>query len=83
MKLMLAEYIEKSLSKAHFEYDTSVKQWVAWINGFPGVYAQGKSRREVREELVSVLEDYILLAIRDGRNLSDFGMPKNIDAKAT
>ena len=79
---MLAEYIKKALSKAHFEYDTSVQQWVAWINGFPGVYAQGKSRREVREELASVLEDYILFAIRDGSNLSDFGMPKSIHAKA-
>ena len=79
---MLAEYIERVLSKAHFEYDTSVKQWVAWIDGLPGVYAQGKGRREVRQELISVLEEYILLAVRDGRRISDFGFFQKAHAKA-
>lgn len=83
MKLILAQYIENALSKAHFEYDTSVRQWVAWVDGLPGVYAQGKGRRETREELVSVLEEYILLAIRDGRRISGFGFFQKAHAKAT
>ena len=82
MKFILIEYIEKALSQAHIEYDISVRQWVAWIDGLPGVYAQGKGRREVREELASVLEEHILLALRDGKRISGFGLSQNIHAKA-
>ena len=57
------------LKKAHYEYDPSVKAWVAWIQGFPGVYAQAKNVEGVRSELISTLEEYILLDIKEGKRV--------------
>lgn len=72
MKLSLQAFIEKVISRAHYEYDDSVRRWVAWVEGFPGVYAQGKSVEGVRQDLVSTLEEHILLSIKEGRQVPGF-----------
>lgn len=82
MKLLFSEFIEKAISRARYEYDASVKQWAAWIEGFPGVYAQGKRVEDVRQELASALEEYLLLRIREGKRVRGFGIPKRLYAKA-
>ena len=55
IELKLFQYIMRLLKKAHYEYDPSVKAWVAWIEGFPGIYAQAKNVERVRSELISTL----------------------------
>ena len=70
MKLIFSEFIEKALLRARYEYDDSVKQWAAWIDGFPGVYAQGRRIEDVRQELAATLEEYLLLSIREGKRVS-------------
>ena len=60
MELKFYHYINQIMKKAHYEYDESVKAWSGWIKDFPGVYAQGKSIEQVRTELISTLEEYIL-----------------------
>ena len=82
MRLILSEYIEKLLAGAKYEYDDSVRQWAAWIEGFPGVYAQGKRVEDVRQELVSALEEHILLSIREGKRIPGFMLSRKSHAKA-
>lgn len=82
MKLIFSNYIEKILSRAEYEYDPSVRQWAGWIGGFRGVYAQGKRIEEVRQELASVLEEYLLLSVREGKRIPGFSVPRRIHAKA-
>jgi len=81
MKLHFSEFIEKAIARARYEYDATVKQWAAWVDGFPGVYAQGKRIEDVRQELASTLEDYLLLKIREGKRVPGFDMPKRSHVK--
>lgn len=83
MKLVFLEYIEKVLARAKYEYDPSVRQWVAWIDGFPGIYAQGMGVEEVRQELTSTLEEHILLGLKEGKRLPGFAFSRKIHAKTT
>lgn len=76
MRLSLQSFIEKVIVRAHYEYDDSVKRWTAWIEGFPGVYAQGKRVEEVRQELASVLEEYIFLGVREGKRIPGFAFSR-------
>jgi len=82
MKLLFSEFIEKAIARAHYEYDDSVKQWAAWVDGFSGVYAQGKRIEAVRQELALTLEEYLLLRIREGKRVPGFGIPKRSHVKA-
>lgn len=77
MELFLAKYIEKALEKATYEYDESVKQWAAWIEEVPGVYAQASTVEAARKELASVLEDYVLLSLSEGKRVPGFVFPKS------
>jgi len=74
MKTSVQKYIEKMLERANYEYDDSVKMWIGSITGVRGVYAQGKSVEEVRQELSEILEENLLLAIQDKKKISGFSM---------
>jgi len=76
MKLRLQQFVENKLSKAHYEFDESVNQWVGSIKGVPGVYAQAGNIEKVREELSEILEEWVLLGLRDNQKLKGF----NLDA---
>ena len=39
--------------------------WFAEIPGFRGVWANGKTIEECRKELITVLEEWIILKLRD------------------
>ncbi len=82
MELKLFQYIMRLLKKAHYEYDPSVKAWVAWIQGFPGIYAQAKNVEDVRSELISTLEEYLLLNIKEGKRIPGFSETTRHYAKA-
>ena len=73
---MFSKYIEKMLARATYEYDESVKQWAAWIDEVPGVYAQEPTVEGARKELASVLEDYILVSLSEGRRVPGFTFSK-------
>jgi predicted RNase H-like HicB family nuclease len=38
-----------------------VGEWCGWINGLPGVYAQGESVEIVRQELAEMVEEHDVL----------------------
>lgn len=72
MKTSVQEYIEKMLWQALYEYDESVEMWVGSIRSVRGIYTQGASVEEVRQELSEMLEENLLLAIRDKKKVSGF-----------
>lgn len=60
---MLTEYISAALHKAHYELLPQDKLYYGEIPGFEGVYATAENLEDCREELRSVLEDWLLLSI--------------------
>ena len=45
--------------------------WYAEIPEFQGVWANGDSVEQCRNELVTVLEEWLLLKVRDGDSIPD------------
>ena len=82
MELKLFEYIIGLLKKAHYEYDPSVRAWAAWIKGFPGIYAQAGNVEEARADLISALEDYLLLELQEGKRIQGLKVSARHYAKA-
>jgi len=61
---MLFEYIQKALKKAEYKIlDNGT--WFAEIPGFEGLWANAKTVEECRLELQEVLEEWLILKIRD------------------
>ena len=61
---MLFEYIQKALRKAEYKLlDNGT--WFAEIPGFEGVLANAQPVEECRIELQEVLEEWLVLKIRD------------------
>jgi predicted RNase H-like HicB family nuclease len=61
---MLIEYIQIALKKAQYKIlDNGT--WFAEIPGFEGVWANAKTVEECRYELQEVLEEWLVLKIRD------------------
>lgn len=72
MELKIHKYINQLLKRAQYEYDPAVKSWAGWIKGLPGVYAQERSVEETREELISALEDYLIINLKEGVKVPGF-----------
>ena len=60
---MLSEYLSAAMHKAHYEFLPDDKIYYGEIVGFEGVYASAGALEECREELLAVLEDWLLLSI--------------------
>ncbi len=61
---MIIEYCLKAIEKARYrEMDDGT--WFAEIPGFTGVWANGVSIEECRKELIEVLEEWLILKLRD------------------
>jgi predicted RNase H-like HicB family nuclease len=65
---MLTAYIASALKHAEYKR-LGDGQWFGEIPLTPGVWATGQSVEETREELRSVLEDWILIGLRKGETL--------------
>ena len=61
---MLSEYIKKALAKAHYKV-LEDGPWFTEISGFEGVWANAATVEECRHELMEVLEEWLVLKIRD------------------
>ena len=62
---MLFEYIQGALEDAEYK-KLDDGTWFAEIPGFDGVWANKKTVEECRKELVEVLEEWLILKLRDG-----------------
>lgn len=79
MRLFVNSYIEKLLKKATYEYDRQTKSWCASVDDLPGAYAQADTKKEVKDQLAEVIEDYILVSLYERRELPLF---KNLAQRA-
>jgi len=61
---MLFEYTRKALEKAEYK-NLDDGTWFAEIPGFEGVWANGNTVEESRTELLEVLEEWLILKLRD------------------
>ncbi len=61
---MLFEYTQKALEKAEYK-KLDDGTWFAEIPGFEGVWANAKSVEECRRELWEVLDEWLILKLRD------------------
>jgi predicted RNase H-like HicB family nuclease len=61
---VITEYINAALRKALYKV-LEDGSWFAEIPGFEGVWGNGATVEECREELKEVLEEWLILKIRD------------------
>ncbi len=61
---MITEYCQKALRKAQYR-KIEDGTWFAEIPGFTGVWANGESVEGCRIELIDVLEEWLILKLRD------------------
>jgi len=61
---MLTEYIQKALEKALYKV-LEDGTWFVEIPGFQGVWANADTVEECRHELTEILEEWLVLKIRD------------------
>jgi predicted RNase H-like HicB family nuclease len=60
---MLIEYLKAAMRKAHYEFLDEHEGFCGEIPGFDGIVAQASTLEECRDELASVLEDWLLFRI--------------------
>jgi predicted RNase H-like HicB family nuclease len=65
---MITEYLKLAMKKAKYEKFEEDGTYYGEIPGFDGVYANEATLEECRDELASVLEDWVLFSI--SKNLS-------------
>ena len=65
---MILEYIDAALRKAEYR-KLEDGTWYAEIPGFNGVWANSESVENCRGELSEVLEEWILLKVRDAEEV--------------
>ena len=72
LNLFLNNYIEKMLGKAEYAYDNETKSWCVVLDDLPGVYAQADSVEQARQQMAEVIEDYIIVSLRQNNKLPFF-----------
>lgn len=62
---MIQTYLNAAIKKTEYK-KLETGEWFAEIPGFEGVWAGGESVEACREELIEVLEEWLILKIHDG-----------------
>ncbi|MFA4917445.1 MAG: type II toxin-antitoxin system HicB family antitoxin [Syntrophales bacterium] len=62
---MIIEYCQKAIESAEYKH-LSDGTWFGQISGFKGVWANGRTIEQCRRELIDVLEEWLILKLRDG-----------------
>ena len=68
---MLTEYIVKKLGEARYKL-LQDGSYFGEIPGLSGIWANAKNLEDCRKELQEVLEDWILLKVRDHQRVPGF-----------
>ncbi len=71
---MLTEFIEKRIALARYKI-LEDGTYFGEIPGLKGVWANAKTLEQCREELRNVLEDWLVLKLRDGNSIPGFSVP--------
>ncbi len=67
---MILEYCEKAMDKAEYK-KLEDGTWFSEIPGFQGVWANGNTVEECRRELITVLEEWLILKLRDKESIPE------------
>ena len=67
---MIIKYCQKAIESPEYKKRAD-GSWFADLNGFHGIWANGDSVEQCRNELVMVLEEWFLLKMRDGGSAPD------------
>lgn len=78
MELTIIQHIHKLLRSAHYEYDPSVRQWVGWVARYSGIYAQEKTVEDVRAALISILEEFLIMDLQEGKKIPGISISSGI-----
>lgn len=62
---MLQDYIQAAMAKATYEILPGEEGYYGEISEFSGLWANAPSLEECRKELMSALEDWILLSVEN------------------
>ena len=62
---MIIEYCQKAIERADYK-KLDDGTWFAEIPDFRGVWGNGQTVEDCRKELITVLEEWIILKLRDG-----------------
>lgn len=65
---MLLQYIEAAIKQAEYK-KLENNTWFGEIPGFQGVWANASSVENCRSELIEVLEEWLILKIKDNDTL--------------
>jgi len=60
---MITQYINAAMNRAHYEILKDDCSYYGEIAGFDGVFANAESLESCREQLLEVLEEWLLLRI--------------------
>jgi len=69
---MITKYLREAMHRAKYKI-LEDGTYYGWIKELPGVWATAGSLEECREELGSVVEDWLLLGLRLGHNIPSLG----------
>jgi len=70
---MLLEYIEEALKRAHYEIIEDEEPYYGEVTELPGVWATGRSLEECRQNLMDVIEGWILIRLQKGLPVPPLG----------
>jgi predicted RNase H-like HicB family nuclease len=69
---MITKYLREAMNRARYKI-LEDGTYYGWIEELPGVWASAGSLEECREELGSVVEDWLLLGLRLGHKIPSLG----------
>ncbi|MGB3513860.1 MAG: type II toxin-antitoxin system HicB family antitoxin [Microcoleaceae cyanobacterium] len=69
---MIQEYLQKAMQAANYEILEEDEGFYGSISGAAGVWATGSTLEECRQELLEVLEEWILIGVAMGYELPEF-----------
>lgn len=73
---MILDYINAAMQQAKYELLPDEKKFYGEIKECKGVWAEGKTLESCRKELMEVLEEWIILKLKDGDKMPVIG---NVD----
>ena len=69
---MIQKYLQNAMEAAHYELIENDEGFYGEIPGATGVWATGSTLEACRQELLEVLEEWILVGIAMGHELPEF-----------
>jgi predicted RNase H-like HicB family nuclease len=69
---MIQEYLQKAMQTAHYEMLEDDEGFYGCIPGATGVWATANTLEKCREELLSAIEEWILIGVAIPHKLPDF-----------